>query len=356
LADYQKAEVILLIYWRNSSRLFIKTIILTIKQGVVMLNFIRNSFKTCFEISLWLNLIACAICGSIIGGTIGKSSNLFTGASAGDGHPILGLILGAFVGMMINITYGGIVAVFLDMSEDLKALRKNSSNALSDKALQVDDLAMVSVEGGTFMMGCTSEQGDNCNDNEKLTVGSFNIGKYEVTQRLWRRVMGSLPSKFKGDDLPVENVSWDDIQKFVNKLNEQTGKKYRLPTEAEWEYAARGGNKSNGYKYSGSNNIDDVAWYDGNSGRETHNVGTKQPNELGIYDMSGNVCEWVSDLYGKCATGAQTNPIGSSSVSPRVIRGGSWGHDAGDCRVFGRINALPDFRNRDLGFRLVLSP
>jgi formylglycine-generating enzyme required for sulfatase activity len=331
-----------------------------------MLNFIRNSFKTCFEISLWFNLIGCAIAGAMIGGSMGGSYDNWTGASSGGGHGVLGFILGALVGilvgMLINIIYGGIVAVFLDMSEDLKALRlrKNSPEPRSDKPrTNIDDLAMVSIVGGTFTMGGTPEQGD-CGGDEKpahsVTVGNFNIGKYAVTQRLWTRIMGNNPSNFKDDDLPIENVSWNDVQEFIKKLNEQTGKKYRLPTEAEWEYAARGGNKSNGYKYSGSNNVNDVAWHDGNSGGKTHRIGTKSPNELGIYDMSGNVWEWVSDWYGKYSEGAQTNPAGPSSGSLRVNRGGSWYYDARICRVSFRHYNAPNIRNPYIGFRLVLSP
>jgi formylglycine-generating enzyme required for sulfatase activity len=223
-------------------------------------------------------------------------------------------------------------------------------------------LEMVSVQGGTFTMGCTEEQGGDCDSDEKpahsVTVGNFQIGKFEVTQRQWKEIMGAdnNPSYLKGDDRPVEQVSWNDVQKFIKALNQKTGKKYRLPTEAEWEYAARGGNKSKGNKYSGSNNLDEVAWYDGNSGRKTNDVGTKSPNELGIYDMSGNVSEWVSDWYGDYSSGAQTNPAGPSSGSHRVLRGGGWISDAVSCRVSDRNDYSPDSWNDDVGFRLVLSP
>jgi formylglycine-generating enzyme required for sulfatase activity len=219
---------------------------------------------------------------------------------------------------------------------------------------------MVFVKGGTFTMGCTSEQGSECLNSEKpshsVTLSDFYIGKYEVTQKQWVHVMGSNPSYFKGDDLPVENISWNDVQEFIRKLNQQTGKRYRLPTEAEWEYAARGGNKSGGYKYSGGNNIGNVAWYKYNSGSNTHKVGTKSPNELGIYDMSGNVYEWVSDWFGSYSSGAQTNPAGPSSGSRRVLRGGSWYDYAEYCRVSNRGNRSPDDRYFNLGFRLALSP
>ena len=217
--------------------------------------------------------------------------------------------------------------------------------------------AMVPVAGGTFTMGATSEQGTNIDSNEKpthqVTLSSYMIGKTEVTQALWLAVMGSKPSYFRGDNLPVEQVSWDDCQKFITKLNALTGKNFRLPTEAEWEYAARGGNMSQGYKYSGSNEIGDVAWYDNNSGNKTHSVATKAPNELGIYDMSGNLWEWCSDWYGSYSSTAQTNPTGPDSGSNRIIRGGSWGHDLLDCRV-ARRGAIGQ-TSRSIGFGLRLA-
>ena len=219
---------------------------------------------------------------------------------------------------------------------------------------------MLPVEGGTFTMGATSEQGSDAYSDEspthQVTVSSFYIGKYEVTQELWAAVMGSNPSNFSGTNLPVETVSWDDIQTFISKLNELTGRTFRLPTEAEWEYAARGGNKSKGYKYSGSNTIGDVAWYSGNSSSKTHEVGTKAPNELGLYDMSGNVWEWCSDWFGSYSSSSQTDPTGPSSGSNRVLRGGSWFNNAGYCRVSYRHNYTPSYRYYLYGFRLVLAP
>ena len=167
--------------------------------------------------------------------------------------------------------------------------------------------------------------------------------------------MGSNPSNFKGDNLPVECVSWNDCQTFISKLNAATGKRFRLPTEAEWEFAARGGKKSKGYKYSGSNNLNKVAWYDDNSNSKTHTVGTKIPNELGIYDMSGNVWEWCSDLYDNYSSSWQTNPTGLSSGSGRVRRGGSWYGVASLCRSSRRASRDPGSRSIDLGLRLVLS-
>ena len=217
---------------------------------------------------------------------------------------------------------------------------------------------MVRVEGCTFRMGATSEQDCDAYDIEEpvhsVTLSSYYIGKTEVTQALWKAVMGSNPSKFKGENLPVENVSWDDCQVFVRKLNSLTGQNFRLPTEAEWEFACRGGNNSLGYKYSGSDNIDNVAWFDCNSGRKTHFVATKSPNELGIYDMSGNVWEWCSDWYDKYSSGAQANPKGPESGSCRVFRGGGWGSYAGYCRSSNRGYNTPTHRHDRLGLRLAL--
>ena len=225
---------------------------------------------------------------------------------------------------------------------------------------KLPDIAMVYVSGGTFTMGATSEQGSDAYDREKpahsVTLSGYYIGKYEVTQELWKAVMGSNPSRFKGDNLPVEQVSWDDVQEFLRKLNAMTGKRYRLPTEAEWEFAARGGNSSRGYKYSGSNSLGSVAWYYDNSGSRTHAVGTKSPNELGIYDMSGNVWEWCQDWYGGSyyENSPRTNPKGPNSGSDRVRRGGSRGDYARFCRVSFRDDYTPDYRHYSLGIRLAL--
>ena len=218
------------------------------------------------------------------------------------------------------------------------------------------NLQMVYVEGGTFTMGATPEQGGDAESDEKpshkVTLSSYYIGKYEVTQAQWRAIMGKNPSYFTGDNNPVERVSWHEAQEFCKKLSELTGKNYRMPTEAEWEYAARGGNKSKGYKYSGSNTIGDVAWYESNSDSKTHPVGQKQPNELGIYDMSGNVWEWCSDRFGSYTSSPQTNPTGPTSGSRRVSRGGCWYGDANYCRVLFRGGSSPDSRYGNLGFRL----
>lgn len=188
---------------------------------------------------------------------------------------------------------------------------------------------MVWVDGGTFMMGGAASDPDYDNKPaHRVTLTGYYIGKFEVTQELWLAVMDTNPSLFQQDNMmrrPVEQVSWYDCQEFISKLNELTGKCFRLPTEAEWEYAARGGNKSHGYKYAGSNSIDNVAWYyDKFDFSGTHTVGTKAPNELGLYDMTGNVFEWCQDWFGDYSDEAQTNPTGPSSGSKRILRGGAW--------------------------------
>jgi formylglycine-generating enzyme required for sulfatase activity len=227
--------------------------------------------------------------------------------------------------------------------------------------LTVNDVRyeMVKVEAGTFTMGATPEmQAPNSDEkpaHQVTLTNNYYMGKTEVTQALWGVVMGNNPSNFKGDDKPVESVSWNDCQTFISKLNRATGKNFRLPTEAEWEFAARGGNKSRHYQYSGSSYLGDVAWYYDNSGSTTHAVATKQPNELGLYDMSGNVWEWCQDWYGDYSSTAQTNPTGAYGGSHRVSRGGCWGNDAGSCRSSYRSYGGPGYRYNDLGFRLALS-
>ena len=241
-----------------------------------------------------------------------------------------------------------------------EAERKRNGAYYSNGILRVKgvEYPMVYVSGGSFDMGATSEQGSDVDSDEKpvhrVTLSSYRIGKYEVTQELWEAVMGSNPSYFKGSRRPVECVSWDVCQEFIRKLNALTGQSFRLPTEAEWEYAARGGNSSRGYKYSGSNTIGDVAWYSENIEDQTHNVGTKSPNELGLYDMSGNVSELCSDRYGSYSSSSQSNPHGPSSGSNRVRRGGGWYCNGWGCRVSNRNRNSPDYRGSDLGFRLCL--
>ncbi len=222
---------------------------------------------------------------------------------------------------------------------------------------------MVHVQGGTFTMGATSEQGrSDEKPTHSVTLSNYYMGETEVTQALWQAVMGSLPSgissssyDLKGSQRPVCYVSWKDCQTFISKLNSLTGQQFHLPTEAQWEYAARGGSKSRGYTYSGSNDVGSVAWYYENTNdRGSHNVKTKSPNELGLYDMTGNVWEWCSDGYGSYSSGSQTNPTGASSGSFRVYRGGSWDFDAWNCRVSNRSYYSPLLRYYNLGLRLAL--
>ena len=235
-----------------------------------------------------------------------------------------------------------------------------------EKTFTVNGVSFVMkfVEGGTFMMGATAEQGDDASENEKpahqVTLDSYYIGETEVTQELWQAVMGKKNnlSRNKGEKLPVENVSWNDCKKFINKLNTLTGQRFRLPTEAEWEYAARGGTISQGYKFSGSNNCNEVAWYEANSGNKTHDVKMKSPNELGLYDMSGNVLEWCQDkcdlLAQSYSSNPQINPTGPSSGAYRIIRGGGHNCPASLCRVSWRLPSPPLVQNGIMGFRLAL--
>ena len=223
------------------------------------------------------------------------------------------------------------------------------------------EFKMIKVEGGTFSMGATSEQGSDADDDEypvhSVTLSDYYIGETEVTQELWQAVMGSNPSYFKGDNQrPVENVSWDDCQEFIKKLNRLTGKKFRLPTEAEWEYAARGGKYSNDYvyKYSVSNNADEVAWYGTNSGDKTHPVKTKKANKLGLYDMSGNVWEWCNDWDRPYQSYSQTNPTGPSKGKYCVIRRGGRNYFDRSVRVPYRDYGTPGSRAFNGGLRLAL--
>jgi len=232
--------------------------------------------------------------------------------------------------------------------------------------------AMVFVKGGTFTMGCTDgECGKHETPTHQVTLTDYYIGKYEVTQKEWFEVMGINNSFFIGDELPVEMVSWYDIvgtygqsevingiryyaNGFIYQLNQKTGKKFRLPTEAEWEYAARGGAQSRGYKYSGSNNIDEVAWHWENSYKHTHPVGLKKPNELGIYDMSGNVWELCSDWWGEYTATSQTNPAGPTKGKYRVDRGGAFSYEEEYQRVAyrGYDSGYPTARDTYMGLRL----
>jgi formylglycine-generating enzyme required for sulfatase activity len=254
-----------------------------------------------------------------------------------------------------------------DIAREESARRKSiqDSKDISDRFVQPvsqDSVEMetVFVQGGTFMMGCAEKQGRNClgvKPARSITIKGFYIGKYEVTQTQWKAVMGSdnNPSHYMGDNLPVDGVSWEAAEEFISKLNGMTGRNYRLPTEAEWEYAALGGVQSQGYTYSGSNDADAVAWHGGNSGKQPHPVGMKQPNELRLYDMSGNACEWVSGRYGEYSNTALPNPSDSESDSLHVLRGGEWVNAAWNATVKGRTGSIGTGRPSTNGLRLALS-
>jgi formylglycine-generating enzyme required for sulfatase activity len=207
---------------------------------------------------------------------------------------------------------------------------------------------MVAISGGTFFMG----EGD---DRHQVTLSPYQIGKYEVTQELWEAVMGDNHSVFKGARKPITNVSWNYCQEFIKKLNQITGKDFRLPTEAEWEFAARGGVSEKSSEYSGSNNLAEVGWYDANSGQTTHNVGRKNSNKLGLYDMSGNINEWCLDWHGHYSADSIVDPIGPKEGYQRVARGGSWKSYESDCGVSKRYRACPYNSYDNYGMRLCVS-
>lgn len=225
---------------------------------------------------------------------------------------------------------------------------------------------MVHVDGGTLTIRIPPKQGYVTDDEEIITreliVPSFLIGRYLVTQEEWMVVMGRNPSKYKGARLPVEHVEWKSCQEFIKRLNVMTGMCFRMPTEAEWEFAARGGNKSRGFTYSGGNNLDEVAWYHNNTFKKgeadpdfgTHPVGQKLPNELGLYDMTGNVWEWCGDCYDNQGSSLLTDADGNALWSYNVSRGGGWMSAAGYCRVYRRIISPPTHSREFVGFRLAL--
>lgn len=244
--------------------------------------------------------------------------------------------------------------------------KEKPATAESKMGTRKSGFTTVPVSGGTFTMGCKTGRDSDCENNEfsahEVTLTSFSIGIYEVTQADWREIMDTNPSRFKHcDECPVEQISWDNIQDFLRKVNMKfPDKRYRLPTEAEWEFAARGGNLSMGYNYSGGNTLEDVGWFALNSTSKTHPVGIKKSNELGIFDMSGNVSEWcsdwASDWYGNYFSANLTNPTGAKSGSFREIRGGSWSHSASEARAANRYGYFPSDQRSYLGFRLVSIP
>ena len=298
---------------------------------------------------------------------VGQSPRVFNGVLVGNHNVEISKSGYATSRQTVTISEGQTASISGSLTSSTSSSSANtlssSGSSLSGNTITIPvkngiNIEMVKVETGSFNMGATPETIYPDNDEKPVhrvtLTNDYYIGKYEVTQALWQAVMGSNPSFFKGTDLPVETVSWNDCQDFISKLNAMTGKRFRLPTEAEWEYAARGGKKSRGYLFSGSITLGDVAWYKENSGSKTHVVGTKQPNELGIYDMSGNVWEWCQDWKGSYSSSPQTNPTGAVSGSYRVCRGGSWLISAWYCRSSCRYNFTPDC-HCSRGLRLVLS-
>ena len=241
-------------------------------------------------------------------------------------------------------------------TEDAEETASCTVTVISSHPAEPSD--MVSVEGGTFTMGCSDNQcyyDNREKPTHQVTLSSFKISTYLVTQEQWEALMGNNPSNFTGENLPVENVTWSEVQNFISRLNTHTGKNYRLPTEAEWEYAARGGKHSpNNNKFSGSNTLGEVGWFTGNSDNKTQPIGTKEPNELGIYDMSGNVNEWCNDWYALYTEDPQTNPQGPATGDQHVFRGGSCMETSETCRVAFRSSGNATYKNVTLGFRLVL--
>ena len=271
--------------------------------------------------------------------------------------------------ILTGMSEGSTNVTFIDLESDTYILLPVTvTKAIKNYTVNGVTFTMIPVQGGTFTMGATAEQGSDAAANEKpahqVTLSNYLIGQTEVTQALWQAVMGTNPSYFTGNlSCPVEQVSWQDCQEFISRLNALTGESFRLPTEAEWEYAARGDGVSVHYKYAGGNKISEVAWwgcgYDedsslGNSAFTTHPVGLKKPNELGLYDMSGNVYEWCYDWYGSYSSASQTNPTGPASGSNRVTRGGGWGYGEVNCRVSHRMSSSPSYRHPCQGLRLAL--
>lgn len=251
------------------------------------------------------------------------------------------------------------LSVFFQFETSNSAFAQASTTSKNGNDLTITakgvSFTMKYVEGGTFQMGTDDPYNSDDCPAHSVTLSTFYMGETEVTQALWKAVMGNNPSSFKGDNLPVERVSWNDCQEFIRKLNQLTGKTFRLPTEAEWEYAAKGGKQSHGYEYAGSNSVGSVAWYEDNSGDKTHAVKGKSANELGLYDMSGNVYEWCSDWYdyNYYSKSPSKNPQGPSKGEARVTRGGCW--FLGYCGVYTRTSWETDKGDWIIGFRLALS-
>lgn len=261
---------------------------------------------------------------------------------------LLSLVILCF---LVSYGQGQVSRPFKNKPDNSSKPKKNNNKvSRNGNSFSIGDVTfeMIPVEGGSFQMGSDDKIAEDFEKPKHTeSVGSFLIGKTEVTQGLCKVVMNNNPSNWKGDDLPVDNVSWNEGQEFIRRLNKLTGEHFRLPSEAEWEYACKGGNKSLGYTYSGSNNIDEIAWYDGNSNDRTHKVATKKPNELGIYDMTGNVYEWVNDIW--C-----DNYNTPRKGSKRIIRGGCYGISPRFSRTTFRGDEDSWWKYKTFGFRLAL--
>lgn len=339
--------------------------------------------QTDFKFAYWAALISMGIAGFISYLRIKKGTDFIkneekqstNGLDSPTSFRHLGLVLLAVVSILIMIW-----SPWTDKSLDEKEYSNEKIQDDEDvqisfsleEFLEEPNDSMILVQGGTFTMGCTDNINQDlykyeCFENEypahQVAVSDFYIGKYEVTQKVWQALMGNNPSYFQNcDNCPVENVSWNDIQQFLSKLNAKTGKKYRLPTEAEWEYAARGGRLSEGYDYAGLSRLFDAGWGGNQLSQDdyrTHPVGLKNTNELGLYDMSGNVSEWCQDWYGRYSSSTQKNPTGPKNGYARILRGGSWNDGPENCRVSARMQIIPQKRSNyyegSFGFRLARS-
>lgn len=292
-------------------------------------------------------------------------SNKLTGSEKTEENSRLLLAMSIWKGDEMKVQkdaeIGRLAQIISDLGAQIQKMKEGGDNTQAKRKSSpilhklIDN--MVRVEGGSFIMGATEEQENPESDEKpisKVTISSFAINKYEVTQEEWEYVMGENPSYFKGKDLPVDSVTWEECQTFISRLNSLTGMKFRFPSEAEWEFAARGGIKGLGYQYAGANDIKEVAWCTLNSSNCSHPVGLNKPNELGLYDMSGNVWEWCQDWFAEYSELSKTNPTGPSTGLLRIVRGGSWLSSERSCRVSNRHYSAQSDKDNNIGLRLAL--